>query len=107
MKSMSIITVWNDSSEGMMEERDEVDEFWLYMLLALIGEQLDDGDEIVGAEVSVKAKEYRLAVWTRQADRLDLIQSIGIRFKQALALDESRKIDYIADESFSKVPYRN
>jgi len=36
-------------------------------LLALIGEQFDHGDEICGAVVSVRARQEKIAIWTKNA----------------------------------------
>jgi hypothetical protein len=35
--------------------------------LALIGEQFDHGDEICGAVVSVRARQEKIAIWTKNA----------------------------------------
>jgi hypothetical protein len=36
-------------------------------LLALIGEQFDFGDEICGVVVSVRQKQEKVAIWTKNA----------------------------------------
>jgi translation initiation factor 4E len=36
-------------------------------LLAIIGEQFDFGDEICGVVVSVRGKQERVAIWTKNA----------------------------------------
>jgi hypothetical protein len=33
----------------------------------MIGEQFDEGDEICGAVVSVRAKQDKISIWTRTA----------------------------------------
>lgn len=38
-----------------------------YQLLAMIGEQFDDGDEICGAVVNVRGKQDRISIWTKNA----------------------------------------
>ncbi len=40
--------------------------FWL-KLLGMIGEQFDEGDEICGAVVSVRAKQDKISIWTKTA----------------------------------------
>lgn len=44
-----------------------IDELWLKVLLAAIGEQLEDEDdgEIMGVVVNVRKAFYRIGVWTR------------------------------------------
>lgn len=36
-------------------------------MLALIGEQFDYGDEICGAVVNVRARQEKIALWTKNA----------------------------------------
>lgn len=36
-------------------------------LLAMIGEQFDEGDEICGAVVSVRRSQDKIAIWTKTA----------------------------------------
>jgi hypothetical protein len=36
-------------------------------LLAMIGEQFDEGDEICGAVVNVRARQDKIALWTKNA----------------------------------------
>jgi Eukaryotic initiation factor 4E len=40
---------------------------FIYKLLAMIGEQFEYGDEICGAVVSVRGKQERVAIWTKNA----------------------------------------
>ncbi|ERN15009.1 hypothetical protein AMTR_s00032p00231660 [Amborella trichopoda] len=48
--------------------KGKADTWWLYTLLAMIGEQFDYGDEICGAVVSVRrGKQERIAIWTKNA----------------------------------------
>jgi translation initiation factor 4E len=44
-----------------------LDQLWLNILLAMIGEQFDEGDEICGAVASVRARQEKIALWTRTA----------------------------------------
>lgn len=41
--------------------------FLLPKLLAMIGEQFDQGDEICGAVVNVRKREDRVSIWTKNA----------------------------------------
>ena len=44
-----------------------LDQLWLNILLAMIDEQFDEGDEICGAVASVRARQEKIALWTRTA----------------------------------------
>jgi translation initiation factor 4E len=52
--------------------------------LALIGEQFDHGDEICGAVVSVRARQEKIAIWTKNASN-----------EAAQVVLSKRKEDYI------------
>ncbi|KAG0500159.1 hypothetical protein HPP92_000231 [Vanilla planifolia] len=45
--------------------RVKVDLWWLYTLLAMLGEQFDQGDEICGAVVNIRAKQEKISIWTK------------------------------------------
>ncbi|KAK9153199.1 hypothetical protein Sjap_000679 [Stephania japonica] len=47
--------------------RGKSDTYWMYTLLAMIGEQFDYGDEICGAAINVRPKQEKIAIWTRNA----------------------------------------
>lgn len=47
--------------------RGKSDASWLYTLLAMVGEQFDYGDEICGAVGSVRTKQEKIALWTKNA----------------------------------------
>lgn len=47
-------------------------------LLALIGEQLDEGDDVCGAVVSIRPAKDRVAIWTKSADKESLQVSLGL-----------------------------
>lgn len=44
-----------------------LDAMWLNVLLACVGEQFTEGDEVCGVVVSVRAKQDKVALWTRTA----------------------------------------
>ena len=62
------------------------DEWWLYTVLAIIGETLDmDGDEVCGAVVSIRNKQDRIALWLKSADK-DRCSKVGARWKKCLEM---------------------
>ena len=54
--------------------------------MALIGEQLDDNDEICGAVVSLRAKIDRIQLWLRSKDDVERINSMGKKLVKLLDL---------------------
>ncbi|XP_047943412.1 eukaryotic translation initiation factor 4E-1-like [Salvia hispanica] len=47
------------------------DDFWLYTMLAMIGEQFHYGDEICGAVVNIRETHEEIALWTKNAANED------------------------------------
>ena len=49
----------------------ELDEYWLKLLLAMIGEQFSEPNEICGAVIGIRQKQASHALWTKtSSDRL-------------------------------------
>jgi translation initiation factor 4E len=78
----------NDAKTG------KLDECWLYTILAIIGETMDEtGDQVNGAVVSLRKNGWRIALWIKTIDR-DACTMIGERWKKVLHLDEKVTIRY-------------
>jgi len=69
--------------------RGRSDTFWLYTLLAMIGEQFDHGDEICGAVVNVRARQEKISIWTKDASNEAAQMSIGKQWKEFLDYNET------------------
>ncbi|CAM0908919.1 unnamed protein product [Alopecurus aequalis] len=76
--------------------RGKSDILWLHTLLALIGEQFDFGDEICGVVVSVRPRQDRVAIWTKNAANEAAQISIGKQWKEFLEYKDS--IGFIVHE---------
>jgi translation initiation factor 4E len=82
-----------------------IDTLWLHVMLAAIGETLEDEDdgEVMGVVVNVRKGFYRIGLWSRstgggkgrsaEAGR-EVLMKIGRRFKTALNLDENEKAEF-------------
>lgn len=57
--------------------------------MALVGEELEDGDEICGAVVSLRSKVDRIQVWTRSKDDVEKLNAIGQRLVKLLDVSEA------------------
>ncbi|CAK7350320.1 unnamed protein product [Dovyalis caffra] len=86
------------------------DTSWLNTLLAMIGEQFDHGDEICGAVVSVRAKQDKIALWTKNASNEAAQLSIGKQWKEFLDYngpmgfifhDDAKKLERAAKNRYS------
>jgi translation initiation factor 4E len=95
-----VIPMWEDpvNKEGgkfvlTMPKKDsrsgKIDEWWLFTVLAIIGETLDkDGDEVCGAVVSIRRNQDRIALWLRSNDK-DRCTKIGARWKKCLEMNKT------------------
>lgn len=69
-----------------------LDRCWNWLVMALVGEELEDGDEICGAVVSLRAKVDRIQLWTRSKDEVDRLNAIGKKLVKLLDISEADNI---------------
>lgn len=69
-----------------------LDRCWNWLAMALVGEDLDEGDEICGAVVSLRSKVDRIQLWTRSKDDLEKINGIGRKMVKLLDVSETDSI---------------
>lgn len=68
---------------------EKCDEYWLFTVLAIIGETMDTtGDQINGAVVSIRKNQDRVALWLKSSEP-QLCIEIGERWKKALTLENT------------------
>lgn len=66
-----------------------LDRCWYALAMALIGEELEDGDEICGAVVSLRTKVDRIQLWTRSKDDVEKLNGIGKKMVKLLDVSEA------------------
>lgn len=99
----------------MKSNPELLDRCWSWLAMALVGEQIDERDEVCGAGtiqslqsqfppfnacslspihavVSVRHKIDRIQVWTRSKDNVDLLNSIGKKLYKLLDLGNEPSI---------------
>ncbi|KAI9014136.1 translation initiation factor eIF 4e-like domain-containing protein [Hyaloraphidium curvatum] len=87
----------------------ELDLLWLYTMLGLIGQTLEDSNEITGAVVSIRAKGDRIAIWTKTAalsaaDK-EVQEKIARAWKQELSVPDTEQLGYLPHaEASAKAP---
>ncbi|CAI0436920.1 unnamed protein product, partial [Linum tenue] len=69
-----------------------LDTMWLETLMALIGEQFDESEEICGVVASVRQRQDKLALWTKTAANESVQMGIGRKWKDII--DTTDKITY-------------
>lgn len=95
----------------------DIDKLWLHVMLAAIGETLEDDDdgEVMGVVVNVRKAFYRIGIWTRTVGKsipgrgdLDvaggkgrppskgeaILKAIGRRFKEVMQLPEGEVVEF-------------
>lgn len=110
--------MWEDQANGnggkwiytsSKQRRNKLDDAWMYTVLALIGENMEDDNDICGAVVSVRRAHDRIALWTATATKEKLQKTIGRNFRQALELGRSSVLKYQshADAAASGSSFQN
>ena len=69
-----------------------LDRCWNWLAMALVGEELEEGDEICGAVVSLRSKVDRIQVWTRSKDDVEKLNGIGKRLVKLLDVSDTDNI---------------
>jgi translation initiation factor 4E len=69
-----------------------LDRCWSFLAMALVGEELEEGDDICGAVVSLRSKVDRIQVWTRSKDDVEKLNGIGKRLVKLLDVSEADSI---------------
>ncbi|CCL98035.1 uncharacterized protein FIBRA_00029 [Fibroporia radiculosa] len=102
--------MWEDpaNAEGgkwvltMKNNPQLLDRCWSWLAMALVGEDLDESDEICGAVVSLRSKVDRIQLWTRSKDEVEKINGIGRKLVKLLDVSEADGIglefQYNSDE---------
>jgi len=89
----------SDNSRGgkwilTVSKGSDLDQLWLWALLAVIGENFDEENEINGCVVSRRRPNDRMALWTRSAFNESAQRRIGSKLKQVLELPQKEILGY-------------
>ncbi|RHZ63266.1 hypothetical protein Glove_330g31 [Diversispora epigaea] len=80
-----------------------LDRSWEWLVYALVGEELDENDDICGAVMSRRPRGDRIAVWVRDKDNVPVINGIGKRLLKILDLQhENIGMDFQFNEDALK-----
>ena len=90
--------VWKTSVPKGPNAKQQVDQSWLHLLLALIGEDFPESETICGAVVSIRNRGDRVAVWTKTASNEAVQIAIGKHLKEVLDLGGMQTIGFTAHE---------
>ncbi|KAF5351123.1 hypothetical protein D9756_008202 [Leucocoprinus leucothites] len=76
----------------MKNNPELLDRSWSWLAMALVGEELDEGDEICGAVVSLRTKVDRIQLWTRSKDDVEKLNKIGKKMVKLLDVSDADQI---------------
>nr|QBH73402.1 eukaryotic translation initiation factor 4e [Orthoderella ornata] len=77
------------------QRNNDLDKFWLEVLLCLIGEAFDEySEDLCGAVVNVRAKGDKIGIWTADAGKQESVLEIGRKLKARLNLGRNVQICY-------------
>ncbi|CAM8924680.1 unnamed protein product [Rhodiola kirilowii] len=68
--------------------------FWEDLVLALVGDQLEHGDNICGAVLSIRHNEDLVSVWNRDASDQQVVMALRDAIKKHLKLPHSYVMEY-------------
>jgi translation initiation factor 4E len=72
---------------------------WENLIIAMISEQFDVGDEICGAVLSIRSNEDMIALWNKSADSPKINLQIRDTFKSVLSLPSDVVMEYKAHKN--------
>lgn len=74
--------------------KSKLDGYWLNAVLACIGEQFIDGEEICGVAVNVRQKADRVELWTKTGSNESAQITIGKQLRTFLDIPDSVRVSY-------------
>lgn len=80
------------------QQERALNNMWLNLMMAIVGETFSDGSDITGAVFQAKHRKMKISLWTKTGSDLQLQKRIGTEFKSLLT-----KFDYKPN---SKVGYQ-
>lgn len=76
------------------QRNNDLDRFWLDIILCLIGEAFDNSDEVCGATVNIRGKGDKIGLWTSDATNSKAVLEIGKKLKDRLQISTKLGIGY-------------
>eukprot|EP01024_Parvocaulis_polyphysoides_P050648 TRINITY_DN4936_c0_g1_i1.p2 TRINITY_DN4936_c0_g1~~TRINITY_DN4936_c0_g1_i1.p2 ORF type:complete len:216 (-),score=51.88 TRINITY_DN4936_c0_g1_i1:229-876(-) len=77
------------------EAKNQLDNWWLDLLLCVIGEQFEGSEDICGVSANVRQRQDRITMWTKTAANEAAQVSLGKQIRHSLSLPESVTLGYI------------
>eukprot|EP01103_Thecamoeba_quadrilineata_P020785 TRINITY_DN911_c0_g2_i1.p1 TRINITY_DN911_c0_g2~~TRINITY_DN911_c0_g2_i1.p1 ORF type:complete len:459 (-),score=74.64 TRINITY_DN911_c0_g2_i1:17-1393(-) len=78
----------------LYSNKEEANKMWSHLVLALIGEQFEFGDELCGTVLSIRPKSNTINLWNKRADDIPQIDLTTKYLRRLLNLNESEEVIY-------------
>jgi len=82
--------------------KSQLDNCWLNVVLAAVGETFDEGEEICGIVVNIRTKQDRLSIWTKTASNEAAHMKIGTHMREVMEITEHGRIGYTGHDDAQK-----
>lgn len=69
-------------------DKKKLEDNWLALVLGMVGETLEDADDILGAIVTIRRSGPRLSLWTKSGSNMELQKRIEQRVRATLELPD-------------------
>jgi len=76
------------------QRSNDLDRFWLDIILCLIGEAFENSEDVCGAVVNIRGKGDKIGIWTANANHSDAVLEIGRKLKDRLRIKIKDTIGY-------------
>jgi len=86
---------WTCNVPKSQSGKQLLDAWWLHAVLACIGEQFEEGDEVCGVTVNIRAGKDRVELWSKTAANEAVQTSLGKQIKQLLDIPDSIKVGFV------------
>eukprot|EP00299_Pterocystis_sp_00344_P003471 c14229_g1_i1.p1 GENE.c14229_g1_i1~~c14229_g1_i1.p1 ORF type:complete len:205 (-),score=38.69 c14229_g1_i1:308-892(-) len=83
---------------NLQTDRALLDRYWENLVLALIGETLDDEDEVTGVVLSRRKLGDKIAIWNRHKDNEQVVMKLGRNLRECFQLPPTIKLEYYHHE---------
>ncbi|CAH1117453.1 unnamed protein product [Phaedon cochleariae] len=99
-----IMPMWEDKANNKggrwllslekKQRNNDLDRYWLDIILCLIGEAFENSNEICGAVVNIRQKGDKIGIWTADAQNAAAVLEIGRKLKERLHINQRTMLGY-------------
>eukprot|EP00892_Ulva_mutabilis_P009798 jgi/Ulvmu1/7190/UM034_0099.1 len=90
--------IWSVPIKRGADCKERLEQYWVDVVLHILGEQFDEGMDVLGVACNVRKQQDRIEVWTKTASDEAVQYSIGQQLKTLLKLPPSQTIGYTSHE---------